>query len=1044
MSEETNMWNNIEKKWLDYWEKNLTNTSDPDPNQKKYFITVAYPYPNSPQHIGHGRTYTIADTHARYKKLKGYNVLFPMAFHYTGTPILGMSKRVIAGDREIIENFKSIYKIDDKIIETFRDPLEIAKYFHDEIKKGMMEMGYSIDWRREFTTIDPVYKKFIAWQFETLKRLGVIEQGSHPVGWCPNDNNPVSQHDTLGDVEPAFTEYTMVKFKLTDEDIYLPTATLRPETLFGVTNLWINPTFEYLVVRINEKEKWIMTEESFNKLRFLNFSVEIVRTIQGSEIAERFVENPIDGSKIPVLPARFVTFDEGSGIVMSVPAHAPFDMQALIDLKMSQTTNRLIDIVPITIIESNLKGEISSVGMDANSKGDGTQTAAGFSFSDLDIPSLVMLKKYSIKEQSDPNLEKATSDLYTLEFYSGKMNNSVLNYSGMPVPKARDEVKFDLLRQNKAILFYELTNKPVICRCGTKCYVKLLDNQWFLNYGNPKWKRNAFECLESMEILPEEIIREFKNVFDWLKFRACARKSGLGTPLPWDTDWIIESLSDSVIYMIYYLVAKYVNLYNLENYLHLIDNSFFDYILLNKPEEYFKEELVKLDKEFSQSSDLKKSDNTELAEFKALANNIKNEFDYYYPLDSRHSGRDLVPNHLSFFIFNHSIIFQKSQWPKQIVVNGSVLMDGKKMSKSMGNIIPLRSTIRQFSADSIRVAMLILGELLQDVDFSFTTLRGIYTRLNEIFYFGKAFLNENKQWINDISFEDYLRSQEKNNLNLEDLWLLHRLNSTITEISGALDEMRIRDSLNNVLYLMDKDFEWYKKRKLSKLGLNLESDRVYKEITYLFLKVRIIMLSPFCPFLTEELWALIDKSGKSVFNGNWPLPNPIFNNYTTEENEKHITNILNDLEKILKVTKNSNPERVYIYLSSKQKTILYHKILEIVKDTNSRNFGLIMKTLLSDTSLTSDQKKFIQQNSELIKKINQDLLSLSPSELLNRQKMNNFDELLPLQDAKSLLAKEIGIKESNFVIYSEDEPGIIDPKNKARISRPFKPALYVE
>jgi leucyl-tRNA synthetase len=103
-----------------------------------------------------------------------------------------------------------------------------------------------------------------------------------------------------------------------------------------------------------------------------------------------------------------------------------------------------------------------------------------------------------------------------------------------------------------------------------------------------------------------------------------------------------------------------------------------------------------------------------------------------------------------------------------------------------------------------------------------------------------------------------------------------------------------------------------------------------------------------------------------------------------------------------------------------------------------------MKTLLSDTSLTSDQKKFIQQNSELIKKMNQDLLSLSPSELLNRQKMNNFDELLPLQDAKSLLAKEIGIKESNFVIYSEDEPGIIDPKNKARISRPFKPALYVE
>lgn len=1035
------MWNTIENKWLNYWEKNLVNISDPDPEQKKYFITVAYPYPNSPQHIGHGRTYTIADTHARYKKLRGYNVLFPMAFHYTGTPILGMSKRVIAGDREIIENFKTIYKIEDKVIETFKDPLEIAKYFHKEIKKGMMEMGYSIDWRREFTTIDPVYKKFISWQFETLKNLGVIEQGSHPVGWCPNDNNPVSQHDTLGDVEPVFTEYTMVKFKLFDEDVYLPTATLRPETLFGVTNLWVNPTFKYLVVKIDQKEKWIMTEESFNKLGFLNHSVEIVGILEGNEIAGRVVENPIIDSKIPILPAKFVTSDEGSGIVMSVPAHAPFDMQALIDLKKTDRNN-VKDIVPITIIVSKLKNDNSSARTQSDSKDNDIQTI-DYTIDDSEIPALDMLKKYSITEQSDPNLEKATSDLYSLEFYSGQMNKSIPNYSGMPVSKVRDQIKFDLLHENKAILFYELTNKPVICRCGTICYVKLLDNQWFLNYGDPKWKQNAFECLEAMEILPEEIIREFKNVFDWLKVRACARKSGLGTLLPWDPDWIIESLSDSVIYMIYYLFAKYVNIYNLENYLHLIDNSFFDYILLNKNAEKFTEKTNESNIDYTRNADSDEKNSTLYSEFKAITNNLKNEFDYYYPLDSRHSGRDLVPNHLSFFIFNHSILFQKSQWPKQIVVNGSVLMDGKKMSKSMGNIIPLRSTIRQFNADSIRVAMLVLGELLQDVDFSFTTLRGIYSRLNDIFNFGKAFLNENKSWINNIAFENYIKSRQ-NNLDLVDLWLLHRLNSTINEVSTALDEMRIRDSLNNVLYLMDKDFEWFKKRKSCKLGPNLESDRVYKELTYLFLKLRILMLSPFCPFLSEDLWALIDENGKSIFNGNWPLPNPLFNNAFADENEIQISNILKDLAKILKVTKINAPKKVFIYLSSKRKNELYHKILEIVKETTSRNFGLIMKSLLSDTSITSDQKKFIQQNTDLIKKINEDLLSLSPIELFNRQKIHDFDESIPLQDAKGLISKELGIEEENLIIYSEDEHGLIDPKNKAQFSRPFKPAIYME
>src|SRR5689334_543378 len=69
-------WTNIEKKWINYWDQNKINESNLDLLKQKYFITVAYPYPNSPQHIGHGRTYTLADVHARYYKMKGFNVLF--------------------------------------------------------------------------------------------------------------------------------------------------------------------------------------------------------------------------------------------------------------------------------------------------------------------------------------------------------------------------------------------------------------------------------------------------------------------------------------------------------------------------------------------------------------------------------------------------------------------------------------------------------------------------------------------------------------------------------------------------------------------------------------------------------------------------------------------------------------------------------------------------------------------------------------------------------------------------------------------------------
>ncbi len=567
-----NIWNSIESKWLQIWEQNATNSSDPIPGQKKFFITVAYPYPNSPQHIGHGRTYTIADVHARYKRLRGFNVLFPMAFHYTGTPILGMAKRVQAGDKEIIENFRKIYNISDQDILTFREPLHIAKYFHNEIKAGMKEMGYSIDWRREFTTIDPVYKKLISWQFETLKKLGVIEQGSHPVGWCPNDSNPVSQHDTLGDVEPSFTEYSLIKFKLKNENVIIPVATLRPETIFGVTNLWINPNEEYTRVLINETENWILSRSAAKKLEYLNYSIKITKTLLGKELIGSLVESPLTNRFIPILPATFVTLDEGSGIVMSVPAHAPFDMQALLDFRKRSSDYPAVlssdPIVPIVIIDSKvqrqheqLSGNVDNETFSDTKRRSIEETAGDYAGNNEVIPSRVLLKKYGISNQNDPNLEKATSELYSLEFYSGKMNEDTFEYSGMPVSEAKDLVKDRLIALRESVPFFEMTNKPVYCRCGTLCYVKLLNNQWFLNYGNPEWKTLALECLNSMEIIPSEIIKEFKNVFDWLKVRACARKTGLGTPLPWDKDWIVESLSDSVIYMAYYIISKYVNLH---------------------------------------------------------------------------------------------------------------------------------------------------------------------------------------------------------------------------------------------------------------------------------------------------------------------------------------------------------------------------------------------------------------------------------------------------------------------------------------------------
>ncbi|MEM3061282.1 MAG: class I tRNA ligase family protein, partial [Candidatus Bathyarchaeia archaeon] len=322
-------WRSIESKWQERWEKAKVFEANQAPSRPKFFLTVAYPYPNSPQHIGHGRTYTIADVHARYRRMKGYNVLLPMGFHYTGTPILAMAKRLSANDHELLETFIKIYKVPLEKIKEFKEPISIAKYFHNEIKQGMKEIGYSIDWRREFTTIDPHYSRFIEWQFEKLKEKGYIIQGSHPVGWCPNCENPVGQHDTMGDVEPEIGEYTLIKFPLNEH--FILTATLRPETIFGVTNIWINPEADYVKAQV-DGESWIISQKCFEKLKYLDRNVSMKQSFKGLALVGKFVKNPVSG-KVPIFPAKFVDPENGTGIVMSVPGHAPFDYQALEDLK---------------------------------------------------------------------------------------------------------------------------------------------------------------------------------------------------------------------------------------------------------------------------------------------------------------------------------------------------------------------------------------------------------------------------------------------------------------------------------------------------------------------------------------------------------------------------------------------------------------------------------------------------------------------------------------------------------------------------------------
>lgn len=959
-------WKAIQDKWRKRWDVEKIFEAEPKENRKKYFVTVAYPYPNSPQHVGHGRTYALADVHARYMRMQGYNVLFPMGFHYTGTPILAMSKRVQIKDRDLINTFIKIYKVPENEIETFVKPINIAKYFHNEIKLGMKEMGFAIDWRREFTTVDDAYTKFIGWQFRKLKEKGLVVQGSHPVGWCPNDGNPVSQHDTLGDVEPEFTEYTLIKFEL--EGNIVLTATLRPEMIFGVTNLWINPEGEYVRARI-DGEYWMISVKCAEKLRFLNRNVEIKNTFKGKELVGKKIMVPIVNKKVTIFPAGFVEPKDGTGIVMSVPAHAPDDYQALEDLKKNQILleNFMLDyeqleaIKPIVIIESE-----------------------GYE----GIPAAVAINKFTSKIQDESNLQDATSSLYSHEYHKGKMLDNTMQYSGMKVVEARDKVNDEL--QNKfADTMLEL-NTPVTCRCGAECTVKILNDQWFINYSDSDWKSSTHECIDGMELIPFEMRTEFNYTVDWLKERACARKSGLGTELPWDTEWVIESLSDSVIYMAYYIIAKYINDHSLSN--TKFKDLFFDYIFLGN----------------GIAEEVAKSCNISVE----LLDRIRYDFEYFYPVDTRHSGRDLVANHLSFFVFNHTAIFTKPKWPKQIVVNGSILMEGKKMSKSMGNIIPLRSAAHDHGADAIRISMLIASELLQDANFTLDSVKGARERLERIYNMCVRF-----------------KKKDLDQLEPEDRWMLSKLHHVIESTTIAMEKLRVREALHNIINSMDQDVHWYLKRASAKERNEQSISAVMKGV----LDNRIRLLAPFAPFISEEMWEILGNKN-SIISANWPKVDPTRIDYTSDESEIIIMNLLVDGKNIIKITK-IKPKKIFIYVASESKWNVYNRILNAIIE-GMTNFGEIMKLLHS-----SQPNSKIECTPAMVKRMIEDALSVPYDSRLRKANILWLDESKILNDAKSLLVREF---DAEIVIYNENDSERIDPKKKATMARPYKPALYIE
>ncbi|MEL4305606.1 leucine--tRNA ligase [Methanococcoides sp. LMO-2] len=951
----------IEQKWQQKWNESGVFEAEPD-DREKFFITIPYPYLNGNLHAGHTRTFTIGDVVARYRRMLGYNVLYPMGFHVTGTPIVGLAELIQNQDPQTMKVYSQFHGIPMETLTGLDTPEKIVEYFSVEAEKAMRSIGYSIDWRRKFTTTDPTYKKFIEWQFNLLYEKNLIVKGSHPVKWCPNDNNPVEDHDILHGEEATIVDYTLIKFKY--DDIVLPCATLRPETTFGVTNLWINPDLEHVKIKVTfegREEFWVVSKEAYHKLTFTDREVEFIEDVDARSLIGIKVKNPLTEAEVITLPASFVKGENGSGIVMSVPSHAPYDYLAVRDLYEADLseygiTEELRDLKFISLIKVPEFG---------------------------DLPAVEAVEQFNVKDQKDPKAEEATKMVYRREFHGGVLKENTGKYAGMAVSKIKDVLTRDLIEQGLGEVFYEFS-EPVVCRCGTPCVVNMVKGQWFLNYSNPEWKDKVYRCIENMDIIPEELRVEFNNKVDWLKDKACARKKGLGTLLPFDKNWLIESLGDSTIYMSYYVVAKFIAA-GIET--EQLVPELFDYVLLGKGT--------------AQDAEAASGVSADTIE------QIRSDFEYWYPVDLRSSGKDLIPNHLLFFLFHHVAIFDEDKWPRAIAINGFVSLEGQKMSKSKGPLLTLSEAVGSYGADISRMYILSSAEQMQDADWKNSGIESARKQIDRYYKLAKEIIGSGAT------------SGIGSDMKGIDRWMLSRLQQRILETNEALGTIRTRHALQNSFFLLLNDLKWYQKRGGSVL-------------LYDILETWVRLMAPFTPHVCEEIWEAMGKEGMVSLAG-YPAYDETLVDTSAEFTEELISGTISDVDEIIRVTK-ITPQKAVLYTAPEWKTTAFKKALAMQKE-GDLNPGVLIKELMSDPEM----RRYGKEVPKFAQKIVGDITSMS-EESFNTLTSFELDEKVALEENKDFFEKEIGCP---VEVYSADDAEY-DPENKAKFAYPLRPAIYLE
>ncbi len=769
----------IEKKWQSYWEAKEIFKTVEDYSKPKFYVLDMFPYPSGAGlHIGHPEGYTATDIIARYKKMKGYNVLHPMGFDAFGLPTERYS--MVTGIHPRIAT--------ERNIQIFRNQLKM--------------LGLAYDWSREINTTDPKYFKWTQWMFikiynswfdeeqqrarpieelpipESLKDPLEIEQyrDQHrlayiamiPVNWCEElgtvlaneevdewrekgytvERKPMRQwmiritkyaQRLLDDLElvdwPFSTkemqknwigrsEGALIKFDIFGHNESIMVFTTRPDTLFGATYMVLAPEHPLVpLITVPENKKMVD-----NYIRESALKTDLERTDLSKEKTGvptgSFAINPATKQKIPIWIADYVLLHYGTGAIMAVPGHDARDFE------FAKKYN-----LPILQVVKPIDGE-----WDINESAF-VEDGVNINSSNGEV-SLDGLPTNEAKERIINWLEDKKIGQRKVQFKLRDWLFSRQRYWGEPIP----------------IIFFE---------DGTK---------------------RALDLDELPLLLPE--INEFKpsgtgesplaNVESWVNF--IDKKTGKRGR--YETNTMPQWAGSCWYYL------RYIDPHN--------DEFFCD----PEKERYWMQ---------------------------------PRGVDLYV------GGAEHAVLHLLYARFWHKVLFDygyvSTLEPFHKLFHQGLILgeDGRKMSKSLGNVINPDDIVKTYGADSLRIFEMFLGPLQDSKPWSTTGIEGINRFLNRVW---RLFVDENgeiKRKIKDIP------------LNSEQEYIVH---STIKKVAEDIENLRFNTAIAQMMIFLN---EFYK----------------YEEIPREAVEKFILCLAPFAPHISEEIWNKLGNN-ESIFLQRFP------------------------------------------------------------------------------------------------------------------------------------------------------------------------------